>query len=283
MAFIAGVSLLSAVLWELRHPDPVIDFRLLRIRNFAIANGFYFLLGIGLFASSTIIPKLLQGLYGYRALDAGMVLGPGALVIAVLAPLGAQAVQRGWIYPRTLLFYAALIVGFAFLNYSHFTLNRLSAYAMSRAFQCLGYAFFFVPLSVIAYSQLSPGQNNRASLLTNFFRNWGGSFGIAMTTALSERRQDFHQARLGNALTPSLGYPQSTLAQTMSYLRTSGFSATEAANAAAANIYQRLHDQALMMAYMDCFHLIGVVTPIAAPAVFLCKSFRSGGKAPAAH
>ena len=84
--------------------------------------------------------------------------------------------------------------------YSGFTLQTNYAhYAWARAFQGLGYAFFFVPLSVVAYSQLRPDQNNRASSLTNLFRNWGGSFGIAFVTTMSERRQNFHQSGDGSA------------------------------------------------------------------------------------
>ena len=61
-------------------------------------------------------------------------------------------------------------------------------YALASAFQGLGYGFFFVPVNVIAYSQLRPDQNNKASSLTNLFRNWGGSFGIAFITTATERR-----------------------------------------------------------------------------------------------
>ena len=50
--------LVAAVFWELRAPDPVIDFRLLKIRNFAVANVFYFVFGFGLFASTTMIPPI---------------------------------------------------------------------------------------------------------------------------------------------------------------------------------------------------------------------------------
>ncbi len=100
--FVIGIGCLTtAVFWELRHPDPVIDFRMLKVRNFAIANVFYFVFGFGLFASTTMIPQLLQSLYGYRAIDAGLVLGPGAFVITFLAPVGAQLVQRGIIKPSS--------------------------------------------------------------------------------------------------------------------------------------------------------------------------------------
>src|SRR6201993_595686 len=50
--FAIGIGCLTtAVFWELRHPDPVIDFHMLKVRNFAIANAFYFVFGFGLFAS----------------------------------------------------------------------------------------------------------------------------------------------------------------------------------------------------------------------------------------
>ena len=54
----------------------------------------FFVFGVGLFGSTTLIPQILQSLYGYRAIDAGLVLGPGAFVITLLAPLGAQLIQR---------------------------------------------------------------------------------------------------------------------------------------------------------------------------------------------
>jgi MFS transporter, DHA2 family, multidrug resistance protein len=283
--FVIGVGCLTAaVFWELRQPDPVIDLRMLKVRNFAIANVFYFVFGFGLFASTTMIPQLLQSLYGYRAIDAGLVLGPGAFVITVLAPVGAQLVQRGLIKPRLLLFGAVMVVGISFLHYSHFNLDtNYGHYAWARALQGLGYAFFFVPLSVIAYSQLSPAQNNKASSLTNFFRNWGGSFGIAFITTVANRRQSFHQSTVGGNISASSPALQEYVHQTAAYLQSHGFSATDALNAAYGRVYEQLHAQTQLLAFMDCFHIIGVITLIAAPLVLLTKNFKSPAKSTGAH
>src|SRR5258707_14331753 len=85
--------------------------------------------------------------------------------------------------------------------YSTFNLaTDYSHYALARAYQGLEYGFFFVPVNVLAYSQLRPDQNNRASSLTNLFRNWGGGFGIAFITTAAERRRQFHQTNLGSAI-----------------------------------------------------------------------------------
>ncbi|MGA7158241.1 MAG: DHA2 family efflux MFS transporter permease subunit [Acidobacteriaceae bacterium] len=283
--FVIGVGCLSAaVWWELRQKDPVIDFRMLKVRNFAIANVFYFVFGFGLFASTTMIPQMLQQLYGYRAIDAGLVLGPGAFVITLLAPVGAQLVQRGIVNSRVMLFGALVVVGLSMIHYSHFNLQTDYAhYAWARALQGLGYAFFFVPLTVLAYSELKPEQNNKASSLTNFFRNWGGSFGIAFITTMAERRQDFHQARVGGGLTASKLGLQEGIRQTAAFLQAHGYSAADAMRAATLRFYDQLGAQTKLLGFMDCFYIIGVVTFVAAPLVWLTRPFKLGGKAPEGH
>src|SRR6202034_1647035 len=90
----AIVALVAAVIWALRYPDPVVELALLKERNFAISNAFYFMFGFTLFGSTVLIPQMLQSLYGYTATDAGLVLGPGAMVIVLMAPLVVQMVRR---------------------------------------------------------------------------------------------------------------------------------------------------------------------------------------------
>ena len=283
--FVTAIACLgTAVLWELRQPDPVIDLRLLRDRNFAIANVFYFVFGVGLFGSTTMIPQILQSLYGYRAIDAGLVLGPGAFVITLLAPVGAQLVQRRIVHPRTLLYFAVSTVALCFFHYSHMTLDAdYNHYALARALQGLGYAFFFVPLTMLAYSNLRPDQNNRASSMTNFFRNWGGSFGIALTTTMADRREDFHQSRIGAHVTASAPWVQQRVASVTAFLQSHGYSHADAVSAAYGRVYAQFQAQARFLAFMDCFHILGILTLCAIPLLLFTRKFTVGGKAPAGH
>jgi DHA2 family multidrug resistance protein len=284
MFVISVAAWAGAIYWELNQKDPIIDLRLLANRNFAIASAFYFVFGIGLFATTTMIPQVLQSLYGYRAIDAGLVLGPGAFVITLLAPVAAQLIQRGLLHPKTLLLFSLCVVFGAMMSYSHFTLQTdYNHYAWARALQGLGYAFFFVPISVIAYSQLRPDQNNRASSLTNLARNWGGSFGIAFVTTVSERRQDFHQSVTGGNLTPSSGGLQQSIRETAAYLAAHGYSQVDATQAAYLRYYNQLEQQTRLLGFMDCFHAIGWLTIAMVPLVFFIRKFRVGGKAPAGH
>src|SRR5260370_1582398 len=194
-------------------------------RNFGIASGLFLVFGLGLFGSTTLIPQILQSLYGYRATDAGLVLGPGALVITLFAPIAAQLIQRQIVPARVLLAISVMTVGAAMWYYSTFTLaTDYTHYALARAYQGLGYGFFFVPVNVLAYSQLRPDQNNRASSLTNLFRHWGGSFGIAFITPAAARRHQFHQTNLGSAIGATFQQLDGRFRGLTNYLATKSFS-----------------------------------------------------------
>jgi len=281
---IGVVGWVVAVIWELRAKAPVIDFRLLKNRNFAIASVLFFVFGFGLFGSTTLIPQLLQSLYGYRAIDAGLVLGPGALLITLLAPLSAQLLERKIASSRPMLVLSLCIGATAMWYFGSF--NPATDYRHflgARMLQGLGYGFFFVPVNVIAYSQLTPDQNNKASSLTNLFRNWGGSFGIAYITTGLARREQFHQSNLGAALTGTSIPLNDRIAATTHYFVQKGFTEPDALAHAQGWAYQQLQHQVRFLSFMDCFHVIAWVTLAVVPLLFLLKQFKMAGKPPAAH
>jgi MFS transporter, DHA2 family, multidrug resistance protein len=284
MLAMAVFGWVATIVWELRFKDPIIDFRLLKSRNFAIASALLFVFGFGLFGSTTLIPQILQSLYGYRAIDAGLVLGPGALVITLLAPIAAQLVQRQLVPARVLIAFSVTTVAASMWYYSTFNqATDYSHYALARALQGLGYGFFFVPVNVLAYSQLRPDQNNRASSLTNLFRNWGGSFGIAFITTAAERRQQFHQSTLGSAIGATSQQLNGRLTDLTNYLVSRGFSGPDAATAANSYFYQQLQHQVSLLSFMDCFRVIAWLTLGTVALLLLVQRFKPAGKPEAAH
>jgi DHA2 family multidrug resistance protein len=284
MIFIAVFGWIGTVAWELYVRDPIIDFRLLSNRNFAIASGLFFVFGIGLFGTTTLIPQMLQSLYGYRAIDAGLVLGPGALVITCLAPISAQLIERQLVSAKTLVLMSLSFIATAMFVYSSMNLDTNGAhYAWTRALQGFGYGLFLVPVSIIAYSQLRPDQNNKASSLTNLFRNWGGSFGIAFVTTMAERRANFHQLTLGSEIASSSPSLQQSTASVASQLVQRGYSGADAGPAALGFIYQQLLHQSAFLAFMDCFRAIGILTLAMIPLVILVRKFRANGAPAAGH
>jgi DHA2 family multidrug resistance protein len=100
---------------------------------------------------------------------------------------------------------------------------------------------------------------------------------------MSERRQNFHQSTVGGGLTSSSPLFQSRVQQTASYLQIHGLSHADALNAAYARYYNQLQAQTHFLAFMDCFHVLGVITLVLAPVVLLTKAFKVGAKSSAAH
>jgi DHA2 family multidrug resistance protein len=267
---IAIVALIVAVFWEWRHPDPVVEIRLLGERNFAIANFFYFLFGFTLFGSTVLIPQMLQGLYGYTATDAGLVLGPGALVIVVLAPVMVRLLPKVGIKPMIAAGY--FIFAIAMWYYASFDLRADYRHeALARAIQGLGIAPLFIPVSQLAYSFLPKEKNNKASSLTNLFRNQGASFGIAfVTTMLARRAQYHHTVLVSHATSLSVKYRE-VLANLSSYFTARGFSPPDAAIHAQAQVGRLLDQQATFLASLDCFWVLGCICLAGIPLVLLTK------------
>jgi DHA2 family multidrug resistance protein len=259
---IALVSIVAAIFWELNHPDPVVEIRLLKNRNFALASSFYFLFGFVLFGSTVMIPQMLQSLFGYTATLAGLVLGPGAMVIVVMAPLVVRLVKR--VPVAGLIAFGYAILGLAMWFYASFNLETDYRHeALARAVQGFGLAFLFVPTSQLAYSYLPKNKNNKASSLTNLFRNQGGSFGIAFVTTMIERRNQFHQSVLAPYVSNANPNYTSLVGHMTDRLSTLGYSKVDAAQHAAAQIYATVQQQAGILSFNDVFWLLGAIALMA--------------------
>jgi MFS transporter, DHA2 family, multidrug resistance protein len=269
---VAMIALVFAIVWEWRHPDPVVEIRLLADRNFALANIFYFLFGFTLYGSTVLIPQMLQRLFGYTATDAGLVLGPGAFVIVMLAPVVVRILPKLGV--KRLIGFGYVVFALAMWYYGSFTLATDYRHeALARALQGLGIATLFVPVSQLAYSNLPKNKNNKASSLTNLFRNQGGSFGIAFVTTLLERRTQYHQSVLVAHSTPFDVRYQEFINKLTEYFAAHGFAHADAVVHAQAQAFQLLERQAAYLAFLDCFTALGWVVLLGAPLVFLIRRF----------
>jgi DHA2 family multidrug resistance protein len=225
-----------------------------------------------------MIPQMLQSLYGYTATNAGLVLGPGAMVIVVMAPLVVRMVKR---IPAALMIGVGFaVLGSAMWYFGTFTLATDYAHeAWARAVQGFGIAFLFVPTSQLAYSYLPKNKNNKASSLTNLFRNWGGSFGIAFVSTMVARRAQYHQSVLVGHLTSSDAGFNSRLEGITDYFTAHGYSAADAAASALRQVYALVQQQAAMLAFLDSFWFLGVIALLGSVFAIFIRKFQVGGQA----
>jgi MFS transporter, DHA2 family, multidrug resistance protein len=279
---ISVIALVIAIVWELHHKDPVVDLTLLGNRNFALACALFFLFGFILFSSTVLMPQLLQTLDKYDATTAGMALTPGALVIVFMAPFIVRLTPI--VGAKRLIF-----IGFFFLAIAVWHISQLNlgadyaTFAQARMLQGFGLGFLIVPISQVAYSYLPLEKNNKASSLTNLFRNEGGSFGITFANTILAQRGQFHQSVLAQHLTPDNSIYRDWLQHVTSEFMRAGYSAIEAANRAEGQLYSVLNQQASLLSYLDCFTGLIVAACAGSALALVIKKFGPPAKPTEAH
>jgi DHA2 family multidrug resistance protein len=270
---ISVIALIAAVFWELHYKDPVVDLTLLGNRNFALACLLFFLFGFILFSTTVLMPQLLQTLDKYDATTAGMALTPGALLIVAMAPFIVRLTPV--VGAKRLIFVGFFIMAVAVWHLGQLNLSAdYGIFAQARMLQAFGLGFLIVPITQVAYSYLPLEKNNKASSLTNLFRNEGGSFGITFANTILAQRSQFHQSILAQHLTPDNSIYRDWLQQVTSAFTHAGYSAVDAANRAQAQLYNILNQQASLLSYLDCFTGL-IVAALAGVALALTiKKFR---------
>lgn len=253
LSVISGISLATFVFWELRHESPIVDLRIFKDRSFAVGNVVMFFGFFAFFGSVVLLPLYLQSLMGYTAFLAGVVLGPGGLIMLITLPIAGKLTEK--IDARLILFCGLGVSAYSLFYMSGFNLGiDLGTAVMGRNIQALGISFFFVPLMYLTMAFVPKERMNNASAVFNLLRNMGGSFGVAFVTTLLARRAQFHQSRMIENLSPYDPAYQSAIDKLTSYLDYKLGALADNANTAAGIINGQLLRQANALAFFDVFH-----------------------------
>jgi len=275
LTWIFVVALVAAVFWELRAKDPVVDLRLFKQRNFAMATMLLFVLGVVLYGSTVLLPQFTQELMGYTAMLSGMVITPGAILIMFLMPISGFLVTHFDV--RKVLAAGFLVLGLSMFYMCRFNLAvDFNTLMLARVYQSAALPFIFLPVNVAAYAFLARDKNNAASGLINLARNIGGSVGISMVTTILARREQFHQNVLSSHLTTGNATLRAGTQQLTGWLIHAGNSVWTAQQQAIGLIGNGVARQARLLAYIDNFFLMGLLVLLFVPLAFLMKRSRPG-------
>jgi DHA2 family multidrug resistance protein len=274
------VGIVAGILWELRQKEPVIDLRMLKERNFAVATGAMFFLGFVLYSSTVLIPQFLQQLLGYTAQLAGMALSPGGAVIMCMMPIVGILVSK--VDTRLLVTFGCLVSASALFVMAGWDLGLDYGHAVrARMLQTFGLAFLFIPINVSAFAYVPKEKSNMGTGIINLARNMGASVGIATVTMMLERRSQFHQSRLMEHVNNFNAAYHNMLNGTQAKLIAAGSTAAHANAQAHGMIYGTIQRQAAMLAFIDNFKMLGVVFFAVIPIlVMMRKPKRTAGSVP---
>ncbi|HJQ11736.1 MAG TPA: DHA2 family efflux MFS transporter permease subunit [Gemmatimonadaceae bacterium] len=191
LAVVSAVTGVALVWRELTTDHPVIDFRVLRHRQMWVGTLLGVVMGVGLFASVFTLPVFLQGNLRMTAQQTGIILLPGAVATAISMAVVGRLTNR--FDPRILITIGALLFAGAMIRLSHITGESGSSdFFWALIMRGVGLGMMFVPLTTVTLAELDHRELPQGTGLYNFFRQLGGSLGIAaIATLLSHYTAQF--------------------------------------------------------------------------------------------
>jgi MFS transporter, DHA2 family, multidrug resistance protein len=241
-----------------------------------------FLLGFVLYATTVLIPQLLQELLGYTARLAGLALSPGGAVIMLMMPVVGFLVSK--VDTRILIAFGCIVSSSALFVMAGWDLGLDFGHAVrARMLQSFGLAFLFIPINVAAFAYVPKEKTNMGTGFINLARNIGASVGIATVTTMLSRRAQAHQARLVEHVNDlSLAYHNTFNGMQMRLVH-AGSTLAHAGSQASGMIYNTVLRQATMLAFLDNFKMLGVIFFLVLPILLLAKKPKAAGGSVPVH
>ncbi|TML04904.1 MAG: DHA2 family efflux MFS transporter permease subunit, partial [Actinobacteria bacterium] len=184
------VLLVGFVGWELRHPEPLMRFGILRTKTIAGANVAGFIMGTAMFAMFLMLTLYMQQVLGYSAMKTGVAYLAVAGTAIFTSAIAAQLVTRIGVKPVLVTGMIALTAGLVYFTQVSVDGSYLGDLLPGFLLIALGIGFAFVPISIAALAGVQAAEAGLASGLINTSQQIGGALGIAALSTIATSRTD---------------------------------------------------------------------------------------------
>jgi EmrB/QacA subfamily drug resistance transporter len=184
--FATSIALLAGFVgWELRHPEPLMRFGLLRTRTVAGANVAGFIMGTAMFSMFLMLTLYMQQVLGYSAMKTGVAYLAVAGTAIVWSAVAAQLVTRIGVKPVLTTGMTMLTAGLVYFTQVSVGGSYLADLLPGFLLIGVGIGFSFVPISIAALAGVQPAEAGLASGLINTSQQIGGALGIAALSTIA--------------------------------------------------------------------------------------------------
>jgi DHA2 family multidrug resistance protein len=235
---------------------------LLRSSNFIAGSLLMFVVGWILSGTLALVPSMMQDLMNYPVFTTGWMTAPRGVGAAVAMLFVGRTINK--IDGRLFIFFGFLMTAASLWQMTGYSLYMGAGPILFAGFaQGFGLGCTFVPLNILALSDLPPHILTQGTALRSLMRMLGGSIGIAiLESQLTQNTQIVH-SRLMEGLRPD-----NPLAQ--GHFLAPNFSLTAPSGVAALNA--EVTRQAAMIGYIDDFKLMMVVILVSLPLLLLIRT-----------
>src|SRR5215216_2427666 len=184
--FAASLVLLAAfVVWERRHPEPLMRLGIFRIKTLTGANVAGFILGTVMFSMFLMLTLYMQQVLGYSPMKTGVAYLAVAGTAIVWSAVAAQLVTRVGVKPVLVAGMTALTGGLVYFTQVSVGGSYLRDLLPGFLLIAIGIGFSFVPISIAALAGVKDAEAGLASGLFNTSQQIGGALGIAALSSIA--------------------------------------------------------------------------------------------------
>src|SRR6185437_10056970 len=200
---IGGLAVLTGfVAWERRAASPMLPLRLFRVRTFAAANIAAFMSFGAIMAAAFLTAQYFQLGLGYSPLNAGLRMLPWTATPMIVAPVAGALADRIGTRPLLVTGLALQAGGLAWVALlASAGSGGYGRYVVPFVVAGVGISMAIPTVPTAALSAVSPDDVGRASGVTNTMQRFGGTFGVALVSAVFAAH-----GHLGTAASFTAGY-----------------------------------------------------------------------------
>ncbi|HEV3241765.1 MAG TPA: DHA2 family efflux MFS transporter permease subunit [Methyloceanibacter sp.] len=256
------------------NPKNIVDLSLLKDRNFLAGLLAITAYGVTLFGTIALLPLLTQRLMGYPAMSAGMLFIPRAVASAIALSITGNYLMN-WIDARILVAAGIVLSAVGTILMAGLSLHADAwAIAAPGVIAGIGMGLFFVPLTAVAFGRMENEKLDEAAGLYALMRGIGSSIGIAVVSWLFVRQTQVHWDYLIGHISPfNPAVPP--------YLSAHGLDVQSPGSMS--TLALEIARQAQMLAFIDLFWFIGIVTFAILPLLLMMKRPKTSGVFIPAH
>jgi DHA2 family multidrug resistance protein len=273
---VCGVAFVLMVPWAMTRSNAVVDLRLLMTRQFGIAFVIMMIQGATSICLTQFLTLLLQRVFGYTGTLAGLVLLPGGLISLAMLILVGRLSSR--VQPKYLIAAGAVMVSFNMYRLTTSLYDGLDFwfFAFLNIYARFGIPLIFPMVTAISYDGIPRGKADQAAALLTVGRNVGSAIEISIANNILADRGQFHQARLVELTGVSSISYQTSVERIAGYFQANGSANARAHEQALAWIGQQVQTQASLLAYIDVFWTVTLISAATVPLAFCLRNVKLG-------
>ncbi|MGY0693953.1 MDR family MFS transporter [Virgibacillus sp. FSP13] len=176
---IGVITLVLFIVRQLRLDHPMLEFRVFKYFIFTLTTGIGMLAFMGLIGIETLIPLYMQNMRDFTAMESGLAILPGALVMGLMSPITGRIFDKigaKWLAITGLTIMAVTTLPFATLTTST-SFAYLTIYYSIRMF---GLSMVMMPVTTAGLNQLPKRLIAHGTAMNNTMRQVSASIGTAI-------------------------------------------------------------------------------------------------------